>query len=139
MVKVKITPSKMENEMNDIKKRILVIDDSEIDCMILEEILKQAGYEVITASDGEEGMKKFHENQTDLVITDMVMPGKMGQDVIYELKEEFPELKIIAISAGSDFGVDLELTIAKDVGASYTLAKPYEPEIVLKVVKKLLA
>ena len=124
--------------MSDLKKSILVIDDSEIDRMILEEMLTQAGYEVILASDGDEGMKLFHEKQTDLVITDMVMPGKMGQDVIYELKDDFPKLKIIAVSAGSDFGIDTELTIARDVGASYTISKPFDQKKVLKAVKKLI-
>jgi len=121
----------------EAKKRILVIDDSEIDRMVLEEILKQAGYEVILASDGKEGLERFYENPADLVITDMVMPEKMGIDVIWELKEKYPDLKIIAMSAGSDYGPEIELSMAREFN-SYTITKPFEPEKVLAVVTKLL-
>ena len=119
-------------------KRILVIDDSEIDRMILEDILKQAGYEVILASDGKEGIERFHAKPADLVITDMVMPEKMGIDVIMELKEEFPELKIVAMSSGSDFGPEIELNMASMLEA-YTISKPFDMENVLKIVTELLS
>ena len=123
---------------SEAPKRILIIDDSEIDRMAIEEILKQAGYEVILASDGKEGLERFYENPTDLVITDMVMPEKMGIDVISELRESHPGLKIISISAGGDFGPELELDTARVFGA-YTIAKPFDPKKVLKVVNELLS
>lgn len=118
-------------------KLILVVDDSEIDRMVLEEILKQAGYKVFLASDGKEAMERFNENPIDLVITDMVMPGKMGVDLIMELREKKPDLKIIAMSAGSDFGPEIELDMAGEFGA-YTITKPFDSEEVLKIVNELL-
>ena len=127
----------VEDTESKTPKRILVIDDSEIDRMILEEILKQAGYEVVLASDGEEGLERFYENPTDLVITDMVMPKKMGIDVISELKEKYPDLKIISISAGGDFGPELELDMARCFDA-ITITKPFNPKEILKVVNKLI-
>ena len=122
----------------EVTMRILVIDDSETDRMILEELLKQAGYEVILASDGKKGLERFHAKPADLVITDMVMPEKMGIDVILELKEEFPELKIIAMSSGGYFGPEIELDMASTLGA-YTISKPYNPENVLEIVTELLS
>jgi len=118
-------------------KRILVVDDSEIDRMVLEEILKQAGYKVFLASDGKEGIELFNENSIDLVITDMVMPGKMGIDLIMELREKNPGLKIIAMSAGGDFGPEIELDMASTFGTC-TITKPFDPEEVLKIVNQLL-
>ena len=117
--------------------QILVIDDSEIDRMIIEELLGQAGYDVVLASDGIEGMDRYREAPTDLIITDMVMPGKMGIDVILEIKKEFPDAKIIAMSAGGDFGPELELDMAQKAGA-ITITKPVQPEEILGAVKKML-
>ena len=130
----------MSENLNDETSsgtQILVIDDSEIDRMIIEELLGQAGYDVVLASDGVEGMKRYREAPTDLIITDMVMPGKMGIDVILELSKEFPEAKFIAMSAGGDFGPELELDMAQKAGA-ITITKPVEPEELLSAVKKIM-
>ena len=137
--KAQITARTPEKDAGvDVPKRILVIDDAEIDRMTLEEILIQAGYEVILASDGKEGLELFHKNPTDLVITDMVMPEKMGIDVIWELREKYPDLKIIAISAGGDFGPEFELDTASGFDA-YTITKPFDPDKILDVVAELLS
>ncbi|MFC1798528.1 response regulator [Thermodesulfobacteriota bacterium] len=119
-------------------KRILVIDDSEIDRMVMEEILTQAGYQVVLAADGDEGLETFYGSSFDLVITDMVMPGKMGIDVILELKKKHPDLKVIAMSAGGDFGPEIELGMAKDLEA-HTITKPFEPEQILKAISDQFA
>jgi CheY-like chemotaxis protein len=127
------------NEDTGIKtpKRILVVDDSEIDRMVLEEILKQAGYKVFLASDGKEGIELFSKNPIDLVITDMVMPEKMGIDLIMELREKYPDLKIIAMSAGGAFGPEIELDMASVYGG-HTITKPFDPVKVLNMVNELL-
>lgn len=121
-----------------MREKILVIDDSTIDRMVLEEILKNNDYEVFLASDGREGLNLFKKNPVDLVITDMVMPGKMGIDVILELKENYPDLKIIAMSAGGEFGPEVELDMAHIYGA-LTITKPFDPEQVLEAVNKYLS
>jgi len=80
--------------------RILVIDD---DIQILEmlgQTLEREGYEVVDALDGKEGMRLYREAPTDLVITDIVMPEKEGVETIMELKRDFPDVKIIAMSGG---------------------------------------
>ena len=117
--------------------RILVIDDSEIDRIILEEILKQAGYEVVMAADGKEGLKIFYSQPIDLIITDMIMPEKLGIDVIVEIYEEFPETKIIAISAGDEYGLELDLDMAKKFNVP-TISKPFKTEEILDAINKLL-
>ena len=121
----------------DAQKRILIIDDSEIDLMILEEILVQAGYKVTQASDGKEGMEIFRTQPFDLVITDMIMPEKLGIEVLLEMKEDFPEAKVIAISAGDEFGLELDLEMARKIDVP-TISKPFQPEEILDAVRKLL-
>ena len=83
-------------------KNILVVDDEISIRRLLAKALESDGYDVIEASDGEEGMKLFRENPADLIITDIVMPKKGGHDFINEILEEFPDVKIIAIS-GKNF------------------------------------
>ena len=121
----------------DAQKRILIIDDSEIDLMILEEILVQAGYKVTQASDGKEGMEIFRTQPFDLVITDMIMPEKLGIEVLLEMNEDFPEAKVIAISAGDEWGLELDLDMARKIDVP-TISKPFKPEEILDAVKKML-
>lgn len=121
----------------DAQKRILIIDDSEIDRMILEEILVQAGYNVTQASDGKEGMEIFRAQPFDLVITDMIMPEKLGIEVILEMNEDFPDAKVIAISAGDEYGLELDLDMARQIDVP-TISKPFQPDEILEAVGKFL-
>jgi len=121
----------------DAPKQILIIDDSEIDRMILEEILVQAGHKVTQASDGKEGMEIFRAQSFDLVITDMIMPEKLGIEVLLEMNEDFPEAKVIAISAGDEYGLELDLDMAREIDVP-TISKPFQPEEILDAVKRLL-
>ena len=81
-------------------KRILVIDDEPSALDVLRRILEGEGYEVQVAANGLDGVALFRQQPCDLVITDMVMPVKDGLQTILELREEAPDLPIIAISGG---------------------------------------
>ena len=117
---------------------ILIIDDDNQFRAILREMLERAGYEVVEASDGEEGIKLYREKVTDLIITDLIMPEKEGIETIVELRRDFPDVKIIAISGGGLLDPEQYLSIAKRFGAQYTFAKPVEREELLKAVSELL-
>ncbi len=80
--------------------RILIIDDDDNIIRLLNRILKNAGYDVIEAVNGREGLKVFKKDQIDLVITDIFMPEKEGMETVVELQMINPEIKIIAISGG---------------------------------------
>ena len=84
----------VESPESFVVSRVLVVDDDEIVRMILEDILKKAGYEVILASDGEEGIRKIQESSPALVITDIVMPKKSGTEFILEVLAEYPNLHL---------------------------------------------
>ena len=117
---------------------ILIIDDDEEILSFLKERLMYEGFNLLTAIDGKEGMNLFNDNQVDLVITDIIMPAKIGFDVIIEMKEICPDIKIIAIS-GMSFGmIETCLKTAKFAGADYAFAKPFEISNLLTAVYKLL-
>lgn len=119
-------------------ERILIIDDDDQYRSMLKEMLGRSGYEIVEASDGREGVQLYKENPTDLVITDLIMPEKEGIETIQELKKDFPDVKIIAISGGGRVGPEGYLHLAKMLGAQRTLAKPIEREGLLRTVSELL-
>lgn len=105
---------------------------------MLRKMIERNGYEVIEASDGKEGIKLYRKNPTDLIITDLIMPEKDGIETIQELKKDFPDIKIIAISGGGRLGPQDYLHLAKMLGAQRTLTKPIEFPELLKTIKELL-
>jgi len=117
--------------------RILIIDDEEIFRGLLRRMLKQAGYEVLEAPDGTVGVARYRENLPDLVIVDLHMPGKMGIDVIMELRRDFPDVKIIAMSGGGPKGDFDHLSAAKALGAQHTFLKPFNHQKLLAAIKEL--
>src|SRR5438093_11455022 len=102
--------------------RILFIDDDPPTLDLFGQILKGAGHEVIMARDGVTGIALYLKNPTDLIITDIMMPVKDGMEVISELKRDFPEVKIIAISGtGPDERRALLLDVSRSLGAKRAL------------------
>ena len=118
--------------------RILVIDDEPEIRKLFVQKLAGRGYEIIEACDGKEGLKLYHETRPDLVITDLVMPEKEGLETITELKREFPNVKIIAISGGGRNVPDCYLHVAKNLGADRTFPKPIDWPELIKTVRELL-
>jgi DNA-binding NtrC family response regulator len=120
--------------------RILLIDDDDQFRMLLRKMLEKAGYKDIEeANDGRTGMKLFRQRPFDLVVTDIIMPDKEGIETIVELKSEYPLVKIIAMSGGGRIGPKNYLEMAKRLGASRTLAKPFKYSDFLDVVQELLS
>ena len=118
--------------------RILIIDDEVQILNMLRQMLEGEGYEVVEAPDGKEGLKLYRKNPTDLIITDLIMPEKEGIETIQELTQDFPNIKIIAMSGGGRVGPGDYLHLAKMLGAQHTFAKPIEREELLKAVRELL-
>ena len=118
--------------------RVLVIEDDPQMRRVLKQIIEDKGHDVVVASNGKEGIKRYRANPFDLVVTDIIMPEKEGLETIIELKRDFPDVKIIAISGGGKIDAETYLNMAKDFGVAYTFAKPVEREELLNAVRDLL-
>ncbi|MDY6904672.1 MAG: response regulator [Thermodesulfobacteriota bacterium] len=117
---------------------ILIIDDDQPVRLMLRKMLESEGYVVTDAADGKEGIKCYHENPSDLIVTDIIMPDKEGTETIVELKKENPEIKIIAMSGGGRNKPDGYLQTAKLLGAARTFAKPIRRDELLNAIQELL-
>ena len=118
---------------------ILIIDDDDQFREMLGQMLECAGYEVILASDGKEGLRLFRKNRVDLVITDIFMLEKDGIEVIMKFRRNFPVKKIIAISGGyRNISPEETLEMVKGFGAKYTFKKPVDRDELLGAIKDLL-
>ena len=117
---------------------ILVIDDDEVIRSLLRDLLERDGYVVMEAENGKIGLKLLCEKSPDLVITDIIMPEKEGIEVIRELRRDFPDVKIIAISGGGTIGPETYLQMAKGMGAHRVFEKPFKVEEMLEAVRELL-
>jgi two-component system, chemotaxis family, chemotaxis protein CheY len=119
--------------------RILLVDDDELLRGGLHQILVRAGYDVNDASNGKVAVREYRRQRCDVVIMDIVMPDEEGLGAIKELRRLDPTVKIIAISGGGLGKAGDYLGIARMLGAMRTLAKPFEPEVLLAMIAEVLA
>ena len=114
--------------------RILVIDDNDQFRSMLRACLQNEGYEVVDASDGKEGVSLYREQPTDLIITDINMPEKSGPELIFELQKEFSDVKIIAISGGTENSEEYLKDIVSISDVKRIFTKPLDMGRFLKAV-----
>ena len=119
--------------------RILIIDDDDQFRAMLRTMLEKAGYnDIEEAANGSIGVKLIRQHPFDLVITDIIMPDKEGIEMITELSRDYPGIKIIAMSGGGKIDPQGYLEMAKHLGASRTLAKPFKHADIIDAVQELL-
>lgn len=115
--------------------RVLLVDDEPHVTEIIGRILSQAKIGHLAASSGEEALRLLHTHQVDLVITDILMPGMSGLDLLEKIKGLYPTLPVIVLTAHGDFHVAKE---ALNRGAFYFLTKPFNKSTILGVTEKAL-
>ncbi|HTY22016.1 MAG TPA: sigma-54 dependent transcriptional regulator, partial [Desulfomonilaceae bacterium] len=115
--------------------RLLVVDDEPSMREFLEIFLAQDGYEVVTASSGEEGFKVYRELEPDLILTDVKMPGMSGLDLIREIHALDPSIPIIAITAYAS--ADDAIRAVRE-GAYDYLSKPFQIEDLRIIIRNAL-
>ncbi len=121
-----------------MKKKVLIVEDEELVAEILEKKLKEAGYNVEVARDGEEGLNKMRKRKPDLVLLDIIMPKKGGFEVMEEMRKD-ENLKDIDVMVISNSGQPVELDKAKALGAKDWLIKTeFDPQEVLDKVNNLM-
>jgi two-component system, chemotaxis family, chemotaxis protein CheY len=121
---------------NSEMARILVIDDEEEVRLVLQKVLTDAGHDVVSASDGADGLKQFRAAPADLVITDLYMPDQEGIETMRQLRLEGPDVSIIVISGHPEAGA--VMAVARWLGAAATLTKPFSPEELLSAISTAL-
>ncbi len=120
-----------------MSKKILLVDDEESLVVLLGERLKFNGYEVITASDGQEGLDKAKKEKPDLILLDVMMPKMNGYQVCRLLKfdQRFKHIPIIMLTARTQA---IDMKTGKETGADAYITKPFESDVLLNEMKKLL-
>ncbi|HDH09787.1 MAG TPA: response regulator [Chloroflexi bacterium] len=118
-------------------KKILIIDDSPFIARSLAYILKKRGYEVITATNGEEGLAKIREEKPDLVFLDVMMPEKDGFQVCREVRSD-PEMGNPYIIMLTAKGQEADREKGLRLGANDFMTKPFIPSRVVEKVREVL-
>lgn len=117
---------------------ILIIDDEPMLCDLLEEVLSEAGYRVLTAPDGETGVQLYLERHHEIraVITDQSLPHLSGEDVCRLILERNPSARIIV--ATGHYNKDLNERFAR-LGIKTMMHKPYQLTDVIETLARVLA
>ena len=116
---------------------ILIIDDEQSIRGLLKEVLEKAGYCVLEAGNGREGLALYQKEPVDLVIMDMLMPDTDGLEATLQLTREYVDAKVIAITGAQ--GDRNFLDVATLFGACRTFEKPFDLNKLLQAVEEELA
>ncbi len=118
------------------KSRILVVDDEDALRMVLSSELSSSGYEVATASDGDEAITVIQNKKFDLVLLDIKMPKVDGFEVLKFIKKNYPAVKVIMLTGFADLKNAIE---SKKHGAEDFVSKPYDLVDLLTTIERVLS
>ncbi len=121
-----------------MRKRILVIEDHEDNRRILRDLLTSAGYEIIEAVTGEEGVSSAETHLPDLIVMDIQLPGVDGYEATRRIKAN-PTLRHIPIIAVTSYALSGDDVKALEAGCDAYIAKPYSPRELLVKIRQYLA
>ena len=118
-------------------KRILIIEDQEDNRAILRDLLMGAGFELIEAMDGEEGVKFAQSQQPDLILMDIQLPLIDGYEATRQIRA-FDDMKAIPIIAVTSYAMSGDEAKARAAGCNGYVAKPFSPRQLLAKVREFL-
>lgn len=118
---------------------VLVVDDDPMVLQAVTMLLEDRGFQVLAATDGVQGLFLYGKHRPDVVVTDIIMPEKEGIALTRELRHEFPDARIIAMSGGGRMGNSDYVHIAQALGADAGLYKPFDDEELVATVRSVLA
>ena len=116
--------------------RVLVVDDEKNITFVMQAMLEKAGYEAAIFNDSAEALSSLEDEDPDLVITDLYMPGPGGMEILAHCQKNFPQLPVVVITA---FGTVESAVTALKRGAFDYITKPFDQTEFLNVVKKAVA
>ncbi len=115
--------------------RILFVDEEEPVRNLLQRVLKEAGYDVVTATNGQEALDKVSQLNVGVVLLDIKMPGMSGMEVLQQITTNWPETCVVMATAAGDAQTAVE---AMKAGAYDYITKPFNrDDVVLKVQKAI--
>ena len=121
-------------------KRILVVDDAKILCVGLERILRQQGYTVECAPDGQSAVSRVLEQEFHMVLIDLIMPGLDGVEACRQIKRARPQTVVVLMTGRVDEELEQrEQDFQEAGGYSRCLHKPFEAEEVLAIIRATIA
>lgn len=117
--------------------RILVCDNEAVLRALVRDALATGDYDIVEARDGDESVEVAKASEPDLIVLDMMMPGRSGLEVLEELRAEphFSETPVIMLTARAQAA---DRQAAADAGASHFLPKPFSPLALASLVEELL-
>lgn len=118
-------------------RRILVTDDDAMARLGYRALLESAGHTVQTAEDGEEATRLLAQGEVEILLLDILMPRREGLETLLEVKRRFPEVIVIAMSAGGVRSSFDFLAMASRLGADRTLHKPFSQEDLATLLAEL--
>ncbi|MGB5719086.1 MAG: response regulator [Woeseiaceae bacterium] len=128
-------------------KKILLIDDETHVRDSIARVLSREGYDVETAANAEAGLTMLADAKYDVLISDIIMPGIDGVEAIRRARDAQPDIKIVAISGGGNFGhkayepnaitTTAYLQSAAEAGADWVITKPFERRTLVESVRRL--
>ncbi|MHB1011673.1 MAG: sigma-54-dependent transcriptional regulator, partial [Desulfobacteria bacterium] len=114
-------------------KRVLVVDDEPMIVSLLSAILREKGWDVTEAQSGTDGIDQLDRARFDVILTDLVMPGDSGIDLLRAAKEIHPDVEVILMTGFATADTAIE---AMRNGAFHYIMKPLKPEEVVNLVEK---
>jgi len=127
---------------------VLIVDDEADVRDSVAEVLGREGYEVVTAENATVGLALLEDQPFDLLITDIIMPDIDGVRAIKRVRKSLPDLKIIAISGGGNFGQNAYqpqaitttafLQAAAEAGADWVITKPFQRADLVSCINRVL-
>lgn len=121
--------------MSDNKTTLLIVDDDIEIRELLDKFLSQYDFEVLTAHDGQQMYQQLEQNDVDLIILDMMLPGDDGFALCRQLQHDDVQIPILMLSAVGD---ETDRIVGLEVGADDYLAKPFNPRELLARTKAIL-
>lgn len=116
--------------------RVLVVDDAQFLRVRLTRMLKEHGYDILEAENGDRAVAQYEANAPDAVLLDITMPEKDGLEVLREIRGKHPDARVVMLTALGQQSIVLE---AIKAGARDFIVKPFEQERVLSALQKALA
>ena len=128
-----------DKKMEEQKIKVAIIEDEEVLLNVLENKLKKEGFDVVTALDGEIGVKVIRESLPDIILLDIIMPKVNGFEVLAQLNQD-PVLAKIPVIIISNSGQPVEIDKALSLGAKdYLVKAEFDPQEVIEKIRKQLS